>query len=96
MIDIDKVLESKDSLEEIQRLLASSSVTGSTPSGKIQLVITCDKTLQEVIIDPSLRITSSDQVIALCKALLVAFNDADKKIAIQAADLITAATEETN
>ena len=93
MIDIDKVLESKDSLEEIQKLLSSENVTGSTPQGKIKVVLSCDKTLQEVIIDSSMTITTPDQVIALCKALLTAFKDADSKVAVRAAELITAATE---
>jgi DNA-binding protein YbaB len=93
MIDIDKVLESKDSLEEIQKLLSSQTVTGSTPSGKIKVILTCDKSLKEVIIDPTLHITTPDQIIALCKAIVTAFNDADAKISIKAAELITEATE---
>jgi DNA-binding protein YbaB len=93
MIDLDKVLESKDSLEEIQKILSSETVTGQTPSGKIKVVLTCDKTLKDVIIDSTLNITNSDQVIALAKAIKTAFNDADSKITIRASELITQATE---
>jgi DNA-binding protein YbaB len=93
MIDLDKVLESKDSLEEIQRILSSETVTGQTPSGKIKVILSCDKTLRDVIIDPSLNISNSEQVVGLCKAIMTAFNDADSKITVKASELISSATE---
>ncbi len=92
MIDLDKVLESKDSLEEIQKILSSQTVTGQTPSGKIKIIMTCDKAIKDVIIDPSLAITSPDHVAALSKAIIIAFNDADSKISEKATSLIEAAT----
>jgi nucleoid-associated protein EbfC len=92
MINLDKVLESKDSLEEIQRILSAETVTGQTPSGKIKVVLSCDKTLKDVIIDQSLNITNADQVLALSKAIMTAFNDADSKITIRASELISSAT----
>ena len=92
MIDLDKVLESKDSLEEIQRILSSETVVGQTPSGKIKVILSCDKTLKDVVIDPSLNITNPDQVVALGKAIMTAFNDADSKITIRASELISSAT----
>jgi DNA-binding protein YbaB len=94
MIDLDKVLESKDSLEEIQKLLSSETVTGQTPSGKIKFILTCDKTLKDVYIDPSLTITTPDHVIALSKAIKSAFDDAESKITNRASELISEATEQ--
>ena len=93
MIDIDKVLESSDSLEEIQRILASETVTGQTPSGKIKVVLSCDKSVKEVFIDPALSISTPDQVAALSKAIMVAFADADNKLTHRASELITEATK---
>lgn len=92
MIDIDKVLESKDSLEEIQKLLSSQNITGQTTSGKIKVLMSCDKTLQDIIIDSSLTITTPEQITAFCKALISAFKDAEKKIKEKASELITDAT----
>ncbi|MGL4759493.1 MAG: YbaB/EbfC family nucleoid-associated protein [Patescibacteria group bacterium] len=92
MIDLDKVLESKDSLEEIQRILSAQTVTGQTPSGKIKIIMTCDKSIKEVIIDPTLTVTSPDHVAALSKAIMTAFIDGENKIAEKATDLIEEAT----
>jgi DNA-binding protein YbaB len=77
-MDFANLLNDEQAISNLQNLVESIVVTGSTPSGKIKVQMNGSKKIISIDLDPSIVINSSEMLKAFEQSLMVAINNAEK------------------